>query len=128
MSGWAHFPILFSINEVLLKCIASCNLFVISHRAEGPGHINPPPPPRPSDCLSVTFTFRNVTQQNIAVFSRNLAGLMLAPMCHSIAVKLAYILVRYLADIWHYWTQYRLCNGGQQARIQGGGSQDSPPP
>ena len=30
--------------------------------------------PRPSDCLSVTFSFRKVTQQNIAVFYRNLAG------------------------------------------------------
>ena len=47
-------------------------------RRPGTGDIATPPSVRPSVCpsvrLSVTFSFRTVTQKHIAVFSRNFAG------------------------------------------------------
>ena len=48
----------------------------ISRGAEGPGReiLQRPPSVRLSVCLSVTFSFRTVTQKRIDVFSRNFAG------------------------------------------------------
>ena len=52
------------------------NDFIISRGAEGPGReiLQRPPSVRLSVCLSVTFSFRTVTQKRIDVFSRNFAG------------------------------------------------------
>ena len=47
-------------------------IIFISRGAEGPGREILQRPP--SVCLSVTFSFRTVTQKRIAVFSRNFAG------------------------------------------------------
>ena len=53
-------------------------VFFISRRRRRPGdgrYCNAPRPSvRPSVCLSVTFSFRTVTQKRITVFSRNFAG------------------------------------------------------
>ena len=51
--------------------------FIISRGAEGPGReiLQRPPSVRLSVRLSVTFSFRTVTQKRIDVFSRNFAGM-----------------------------------------------------
>ena len=56
---------------------ACVNGVFISRGAEGPGRVilQRPPSVRLSVCLSVTFSFRTVTQKRIDVFSRNFAGM-----------------------------------------------------
>ena len=63
---FSHILILFSSNEVLAKCIASCNLFFYLSPRQRPGiYYNAPPPP----------SIRLSVKHNIAVCSRNLAGM-----------------------------------------------------
>ena len=56
----------------------SCLLSPAGAVGPGTGDIATPPSicpsVRPSVCLSVTFSFRTVTQKRITVFSRNFAG------------------------------------------------------
>ena len=61
-----------SLLYVLFECERGILWFIISRGAEGPGREILQRPP--SVCLSVTFSFRTVTQKRIAVFSRNFAG------------------------------------------------------
>ena len=58
------------------KLLTVTGRFFISRGAEGPGReiLQRPPSVRLSVCLSVTFSFRTVTQKRIDVFSRNFAG------------------------------------------------------
>ena len=65
-------------NFLLRSCLT---WIFISRGAEGPGReiLQRPPSVCPSVCpsvrLSVTFSFRTVTQKRIAVFSQNFAGM-----------------------------------------------------
>ena len=54
--------------------LSLCGIYYLPRRRRpGTGDIATPPV-RPSVCLSVTFSFRTVTQKRIDVFSRNFAG------------------------------------------------------
>ena len=62
---------------LLILIINSFHCYLPRRRRPGTGDIATPPvclSVRPSVCLSVTFSFRTVTQKRIDVFSRNFAG------------------------------------------------------
>ena len=66
----------FCVCLIKFNELPTVHLFFISRGAEGPGReiLQRPPSVRLSVRLSVTFSFRTVTQKRIAVFSRNFAG------------------------------------------------------
>ena len=64
-----YLPAQFSLNNVHKRGLKHHHFIIISRSAEGPGR-------EILQCprLSVTFSFRTVTQKRIDVFSRNFAG------------------------------------------------------
>ena len=71
------------MGHASIRCCASNRIntvFIISRGAEGPGR-EILQRPRLSIRLSVTFSFRTVTQKRIDVFSRNFAGTCTKSWC-----------------------------------------------